>query len=103
MVAMNLATAPYYHWAEKDLFIAVYVQPKARQDAWLGPMAQRGFKIRLSAPPLDGQANEQLVSFLAQQFGVAKSQISIIKGHRSRQKILCIHAPKKLPDAIEIA
>ena len=53
-------------------------------------MDNGGIKIRLTAPPVDGAANEALVKFLATEFGTAKSQVSIVSGHTSRDKIVRI-------------
>jgi uncharacterized protein (TIGR00251 family) len=43
-------------------------------------------KIRLTAPPVDGAANEALVKFLAGAFSVGRSQVEILSGHTSRDK-----------------
>ncbi len=45
-------------------------------------------KVHLTAPPVDGKANEALVRFLAEHFKVRLSQITICKGLKSRQKIV---------------
>jgi uncharacterized protein (TIGR00251 family) len=50
-----------------------------------------GLKIRLTAPPVDGAANEALVKFLARSLGVSKSQVEIVSGHTSREKIVRIN------------
>jgi uncharacterized protein (TIGR00251 family) len=43
-------------------------------------------KIRLTAPPVDGAANEALVKFLSEALSVSKSQVEIVTGHTSREK-----------------
>ena len=53
-------------------------------------MEDGGLKIRLTAPPVDGAANEALVKFLADTFSVPKSQVEIVSGHTSRNKIVRI-------------
>jgi uncharacterized protein len=45
-------------------------------------------KIKLSAAPIDGKANEALADFLSKNWGVAKSEIKIIRGLKSRNKVL---------------
>lgn len=53
--------------------------------------AQDGFlKVYLTAPPLDGRANDALIEVLARHFAVRRSAISIIKGLKSRDKIISI-------------
>jgi len=44
--------------------------------------------VRLAAPPVDGAANEALVALLAEQLGLPKRHISIVRGASSRQKIV---------------
>lgn len=47
-------------------------------------------KVYLTAPPVDGRANEALVKFLSEHFDVSKSRIDIIKGLKSRNKTVTI-------------
>ena len=42
--------------------------------------------MRLTAPPVDGAANEALVALLAEQLGLPKRYISIVRGATGRQK-----------------
>ena len=48
-------------------------------------------RVRISAPPVKGKANWELVAFLSQLLGVSKNSISIIKGHTSRNKTIAIY------------
>jgi uncharacterized protein (TIGR00251 family) len=43
-------------------------------------------KVRLTAPPVDGAANEALITLLAEQLDVPKRQVTIIRGSTGRQK-----------------
>ena len=45
-------------------------------------------KVRLAAPPVDGAANEELVRFLAKEFGVPQRAIEIVAGLSSRRKTI---------------
>lgn len=45
-------------------------------------------KIALTAPPVDGRANQACVEFLAEFFGLPKSAVTIISGERGRTKIV---------------
>ncbi len=69
--------------------ISVRIQPRASKNE-IVPMEGGGIKIRLTAPPVDGAANEALVRFLADRAGVPKSQVEIVSGHTSREKIVRI-------------
>ena len=64
---------------------AVRVIPRAGRDAVAG-VRDGALLVRLSAPPVEGAANEALVALLAQQFGRPKRDVAILSGHRSRTK-----------------
>lgn len=91
----------FYRWQGEDLILQVLLQPKASSISWVGPMDGR-IKIRISAPPVEGAANQQLIEFIAKQFKVAKSQVSLLSGAQARQKTLQIQSPKQLPDTLGI-
>ena len=49
-------------------------------------MKDNVLSVRLAAPPVEGAANKALIAFLADEFGVSKSAISVESGERSRHK-----------------
>jgi uncharacterized protein (TIGR00251 family) len=61
------------------------VQPRAARTAVAG-LHGDALRIRLAAPPVDGAANEELVRFLAELFGVPGRAVEITAGHASRTK-----------------
>jgi uncharacterized protein len=67
--------------------IAVKVQPRAKRTE-LGGRSEDVYKVRLAAPPVDGKANEELVRYFAERFGVARSAIRIVRGQTSRSKVV---------------
>lgn len=71
--------------------IEVRVQPRASSNEIVG-YRNGVLRVRLQAPPVDGAANEALVRFLADEFGVPRRQIRIISGSRSRNKIVEVEA-----------
>ncbi|MFZ1692180.1 MAG: DUF167 domain-containing protein [Flavobacteriales bacterium] len=77
--------------------LRVHVQPGAKRTEVAGTHGD-ALKIRLAAPPVDGQANEALLSYLADQFGVPKRQVELVSGHTSRSKRVVVHGPKRRPD-----
>lgn len=66
---------------------AVRVQPRASRDAVDGEW-QGALKVRLTAPPVEGEANEALSEFLAGLLKIPKSAVRILSGERSRTKRL---------------
>lgn len=81
------------------LVIRLYIQPKASRDQIIGVHGDE-LKVAITAPPVDGQANAHLVKFLAKQFKVAKSNVTIEKGELGRHKQVRIVEPKYVPDAV---
>lgn len=67
--------------------IAVHVQPKAHQNRIMG-FVDGVLRVRLSAAPVDGKANEALVRLLAEQLGVPRSHVRIRRGLTSRHKVV---------------
>jgi uncharacterized protein (TIGR00251 family) len=66
---------------------AVLVQPRASRSEVCGVHGNR-LKVRLAAPPVDGAANETLVTLLAAELGVAKRAVRIVSGASSRNKLV---------------
>jgi uncharacterized protein len=83
-----------------DLILQVRVQPRASADAIAGVMGEH-LKIRLTAPPVEGKANEHLVAYLARLFGVPKSHVILERGGTSKLKSLRILSPTKLPENLD--
>ena len=67
--------------------LVIRIQPRASRNAIVGLHAQ-SVRIRLTAPPVDGAANEALVSFLAERLGVPAAAVDLVRGHASRNKVV---------------
>lgn len=94
--------AGFYQWRGADLLLDCHLQPGARSIGFAGQHGER-LKIRISAPPVDGKANEMLLAFLAKEFEVGRRQVSLLSGQQSRQKRVLIEAPGRLPEELGIA
>ena len=75
----------------KEILVKVYLQPKASKNEIVGPYRD-GIKVRVTAAPVEGRANEVLLRFLAKELRVTLSSVEIIRGHRSREKLIRIGA-----------
>jgi len=94
--------ASWYQWQGDRLLLSVRLQPRASCDEIVGPHGSESLKIRITAPPVDGKANQHLIKYLAKAFGVAKGQVTLLSGTTGRDKRLAIESPSKLPDAAHI-
>lgn len=74
---------------DKGATFAVRVQPRASRNAIAGEMGD-ALKIALTAPPVEGKANEACVDFLANLLKVPRSSITIASGESSRNKVVRI-------------
>lgn len=87
----------FFEWQNASLIIRLKVQPKASKDEFCDVMGD-SLKVRITAPPVDGKANQHLIKFLAGQFNVSKSQIELLSGETSREKRFKVSNPKQIPD-----
>jgi uncharacterized protein len=67
--------------------IEVRLQPRASRDELLG-FREGVLHARVSAPPVDGQANRALCRLIAARAGVPQSRVEILRGERGRTKLL---------------
>jgi uncharacterized protein (TIGR00251 family) len=75
--------------------LRVRLQPRARGDEVVGER-DGAVLIRVTAPPVDGKANEALCRLVAKKAGVAPSRVTVVKGHTAREKTLDV-------DGVDIA
>lgn len=67
--------------------IKVRVQPRASRNSLAGEM-EGAIKVRLTAPPVDGAANEACCKYFAELYQVPKSNVEIVSGHTGRNKLV---------------
>ena len=92
---------PWHRWDGSDLLLELRVQPRAARDELVSGPA--GPRLRLRAPAVDDRANLAAVAWLAEAFGVSKSQVALERGQRSRDKRFRIRTPARLPPELGIA
>lgn len=74
---------------ENGVTFSVHVQPKASRNEISG-LSGNELKVRLTSPPVEGAANKLCREFLAKLFHVAKSDVRILTGDKSRHKTVQI-------------
>jgi hypothetical protein len=70
---------------DNGIVINVYVQPRASRSK-LVEIIEGSLKIALTAPPLEGKANEQLISLLSKKLDTKKAAITLLRGEKARNK-----------------
>lgn len=71
----------------KGVTFAVKVHPRARKNAITGIVGD-AVKLALTAPPVEGRANQAVIEFFADLFAIPRSSVSIASGETSRNKIV---------------
>jgi uncharacterized protein (TIGR00251 family) len=79
--------------------LALRVQPRASRDEVAGVHGDR-LKLRITAPPVDGAANEHLCRFLARLFGIPRSGVTLLRGTTGRDKLVSLAGVGELPAPI---
>ena len=74
-----------YRIVDDGLLVEVHVQPRAGRRGVTGRHGD-AVKLRVTAPPADGRANEEAGAVLAAALGVAPSAVTLVQGGRSRWK-----------------
>jgi len=74
---------------------AVKVHPRAHKDAITGTIGD-ALKLALTAPPVDGKANQAVIEFFADLFAISRSSVTIASGETSRNKVVRIAGVSKL-------
>lgn len=69
--------------------LRVRVQPRASREG-LGGVRAGALVVRLAAPPVEGQANEALVRYVARLLGLPPSSVRLQQGARGREKVLLL-------------
>ncbi len=91
----------WYRWDGGDLILRLQIQTRANRDGFAGIVGDC-LKVRIAAAPVDGEANARLISFLAQQFGTAKTKVELLQGHKGKIKVARVRAPARTPAGLGV-
>ncbi len=76
-----------YKKTKEGIVIEVKVEPRSSKKSITGVM-DNVLKVKLTAAPVEGEANEQLIEVISGATGVRKSNIRIVRGHSSKRKVV---------------
>lgn len=81
----------WYDRRPEGILIRLQIQPRASRSEVVGvvtrnPGEPTRLKIKVAAPPVDGEANEELVEFLSRKLKTAKRNLSIVRGETGKAK-----------------
>ncbi len=79
--------------SDKGILLFLQVQPKSSKTSF-GDIVEhedrQWLQLKVSAPPVDGAANKAVLKFLSKELKVAKSNLEVFKGEKSRYKTVLI-------------
>jgi uncharacterized protein (TIGR00251 family) len=78
------------HSGKSGAALTLRVTPRARKTGFAGVLEDGILRVRVAAPPVEGKANTELLSFLAKVLGVRKSRMEIVAGTRGLDKIVSV-------------
>jgi uncharacterized protein (TIGR00251 family) len=76
--------------AASTIRLRLRVSPGSRRPAVAGRQGD-SWKVRVSAPPERGRANDAVVTLLAETLGISKSDVELVSGTSSRDKVVLVH------------
>ncbi len=89
----------WYRRNGEVITLTLHIQPGAKRTDVAG-LHGDALKIRLAAPPIEGRANEALLKFIAEFFGVPLRQVELKQGGQSRHKVVAITGSKVEPESL---
>ena len=89
--------AEWYRQSGDVITLSLHIQPGAKRNEIVG-LHGDALKIKLSAPPVDGSANEALLKLIAGIFDVPVRQVELKQGGQSRRKVVQVQGSLVLPE-----
>jgi uncharacterized protein (TIGR00251 family) len=75
------------HNSASGVSFAIKIHPRAKKNAITGEVGD-ALKLSLTAPPVDGKANQACIDFFAKLLNLPRSSVTIAAGHTSRNKVV---------------
>ena len=77
--------------AEDGVYVRIRVSPGAKGAAVKGLYGEGGIRLSVAAPPVEGKANAEAERYLARLFGLSRSEVTVVKGASSRDKLVFVN------------
>ncbi len=77
--------------SDKGVFLRVIVRPMSKKREFLAKVNENDIVANLRSPARDGKANTELVKRLSKHLGLSTINVTLVSGHKSREKTILIH------------
>lgn len=85
--------------AGNECTVQIRVEPRSSRPGIAGAHGE-GIKVRLASPPVEGKANRELIAVLAKELKIRKSDIEILSGKTSRNKVVRISGVRNIKEIL---
>ena len=92
-------------WCESDgqgVILRLRLAPRASSTG-IAEVSRDRLRVRVSAPPVDNAANRALCAWLAKEFRIPASQVSVVSGAHAREKRVRVREPRAVPEWLDRA
>lgn len=80
----------HLHDGKRGSALALRVTPRSSHNQIVGVLGDGTIKVHIAAPPVDDEANKELIAFLSDVLGVPKSRLEIVAGASGRDKLVSV-------------
>jgi uncharacterized protein (TIGR00251 family) len=77
------------------ILLNLRVSPNARRTSIEGPYGESAIRLKVAAPPVGGKANAEVETFLAKLLGIPRSNVIVVKGTSSRDKVVLLNTSEQ--------
>ncbi len=77
--------------AEDGVYVKLRVSPGAKSTAVKGLYGEGAIRLSIAVPPVEGKANAEAERYLARLFGASRSEVTVVKGASSRDKLVFVN------------
>lgn len=88
--ATSVGAQDFVRPTKGGVYVKLRVSPGAKSTAVKGLYGEDALRLSVAAPPVEGRANAEVERYLARLFGLSRSQVSVIKGASSRDKLVSV-------------
>ncbi len=86
----------FYQIKDNGIELYLVIGPNSKKNQIVGYIGEfKRLKIKVSSPPVDGNANKVLLKYMAKEFGISKTCINLVKGQTTKFKTVFISLDTK--------
>ncbi len=85
-----MSSEGYLKQTKDGVLLDLRVSPGAKETSIVGRYGDHALRMKVAAPPVQGKANAEIEGYISTLLGLSRSQVAIIKGAASRDKVVLL-------------